>query len=277
MARPRKYYQFIFNGKKVKAARVSSILSYCNPIGDSIGYQNWVERQGGEKKAKKVTMAAANRGSRCHKALELFYDNPDKYIEYATALCDEDKKYLNSYRDLLPNYKKLHSELQVNYFNNGVAYSGTLDSVGWLNPHNIYTDKKLTNKLYIENTFGIADYKTKEKQPKELIYVLKHCLQLAAYKLALEQTKGISAENIYIFSASPKQLNIYYAGKDKLDFYCKEFLGCLDAYLNKTKYNWKELEARCGAEWSSDWNRMVYSKDNLLPSRIYIKPVITDF
>ena len=275
--RPKKYYQFVYEGKKVKACRVSAVLSYCNAMTDSIGYQNWVIREGGEAKAKKRTMAMANRGSRVHKSLELFYENPEKYIEYASALCDDDKKYLNSYRDLLPNYKRLHSELQVNYFNNGQAVAGTLDSCGWLNPHNIYTDKAFTNKLHIENTFGIADYKTKEKQPKEVLYVLKHCLQLAAYKLALEQTKGIVADNIYIFSASPRQLNIYYAGKDKLEFYCNEFLKCLDAYLNKTKFDWKALELRAGASWSSDWNRMVYAKDHKLPQRIYIKPVITEF
>lgn len=277
MARPRKYYHFVYEGKKIKSCRVSSILSYCNSMEDSIGYQNWIIRSGGVKKAKDITMQAARRGSAVHHSIELFYKNPEEYIKYATALTDDNKKYLNSYRDLLPNWKSLHSELQVNYFNNGKSYSGTTDSVGWLNPNNIYTDKECKNKLYIENTLGVADYKTKERQPKEVLYVLKHCLQLAAYKLALEQTKGIVADNIYIFSASPRQLNIYYAGKDKLDFYCKEWLGCLDAYISKEKYDWKALEVRSGAEWSEKYSRMVYTKDHLLPSRIYIKSPITEF
>jgi hypothetical protein len=274
MPRPKKYYRFIHNGKQIKAARVSSILSYCNRMEDSQGYINWVERQGGEKKAKKHTMARARSGSRVHKSLELFYENPDKYVEYSMALCDEDKKYLNSYKDLLYNYKQIYSELEIHYFKNGRAFGGVFDSYGYLNPHNVYTDKACTNKFYLENPLMLTDYKTKERQPKEILYVLKHCLQLGAYALGLEQTKGVVAENIAIFSASPRQLNIYYADKPKVEFYKQEFLNCLESYITKTPHDWKALEQKSGAEWNKDWNRMVYAKDNLLPIRLYIKAPI---
>lgn len=273
MPRPRIYYRYEINGKKLKLVRVSKILDYME---DKTNLNKWIERVG-TKEAKKVCKSASAIGSTIHATLQAFFEDPNKYYTKVSKFNKEELNFLRNYDVFLKNYKSFVSEQNVYFYNGKLGFAGVTDNIGWINTNNLYIDKDCTNKLYVEDNFVTVDFKNYRKH-KNLEYLVKSFLQLGAYTLAwnyLYPDKVIT--NSFLVVSSQRQLNMYYLDERKLEFFSNEFITGLQCYITKTTYDWKDLLARTGYSFNEERNYPVYDmKQGYFPLRVWIRDNLVD-
>ena len=275
MPRQKQYREFIYEGKKYRLPRCSTVVKYIDDFKNSEAGKAWLERTG-DKEAKRINKLACTTGTKCHKAIELFYESPDEYISYATKLDDYSKQHLNNYTEFLKNQRPIFAEKDVAFFDPIKKYGivGKPDSYSQLNIHNFYYDREFKNKADLDY-FALLDYKHKMKAVSQVHYLTGYLIQLAFYTIMIKQTmpelKPIN--QIMVVVSSPKAFNIFYANEDKLKQYQQWALRILEAFWKKQKFDLDEMKKDWGYNgWSEKFNRPDYSKDNIYPIKLFIKP-----
>ena len=273
MGRPRKYKEFIYEGKKYRLPRASHVISTIEDFKNSEAGIAWLNRVG-DKEAKKINRRACVRGTSIHHSIELFYNNPEQYITYASKLDAETKQYLNNYTDFLANQKPILAEQDVVYFDpikkHGVV--GRFDSLSQLNINSFYTDKECRNRAELDY-FALIDFKNKNKAVSQVHYLTGYLMQLSLYSLMIKQTfphlKPVN--QIMVVISSPKILSIYYADEYKLKIYQEWAIKILEAFWKKQKFDLDNMKRQLGYYWHESYNRPFYEKNNLYPIRLYCK------
>lgn len=275
MPRQKKYREFIYEGKKYRLPRCSYVVSRLEDFKNSEAGKAWIERTG-EKEAKKINQRACKVGTSVHHSIELFYQNPTEYFTYASKLDDYTKQFLNNYTIFLQNQKPILAEQDVSYFdiNKRIGVCGKFDSLSQINVNNFYCDKEFRNKADVDH-FVLIDYKNKSKSISQVHYLTGYLIQLALYSIMIKQTypefKPIN--QVMVVVSSPRAFNIFYANEDKLKQYQQWALKILEAFWKKQKFDLDEMKKEWGYNgWSEKWNRPDYSKNNIYPTKLFIKP-----
>lgn len=238
-----------------KKARVSNILSYCEQFEKSDAFIAYKKKKALDDKDKteeeKATqIIASTLGTYVHFCLDLAADNkdfisyiedkiPDHYKREVYNRIDLYKPFLALYQPLLHECSFVASNVEGKY-----SYRGTLDGLGLVDKSQIVN---IDNKQIIENERVLIDFKNYQSS-KPNIFLVRPQVQLAAYSYGLSTTSEYRVDNCMLITTSPKTLALWYMNQDKLKFFLKEWLNCLQYYYNKWNYNWDDLKERVGID-----------------------------
>jgi len=269
----KRYYEVTKPNSKVKLPSVSTL---CNFYTDKTGLTNWANKLGYEQlvkevskekldvlskeeinklstelgliESRKVTNAAASRGTRVHQLCEDYYTKGVISDDYC-------------FQRLLPFIKiteYLAVETKVKYelvLDNGesTGWAGRFDNIGYVDT------SKLKNHLgeVLGNTKvpAIIDYKTwnrpkynkgSSSDGKTYYPLLTYYLQLTAYLAAFNQCKyyDVLIKDCFLVGVTETSRDcwIYYLNLDKVNFMFRTLKQIAEAYHNQQSFNWQELE-----------------------------------
>lgn len=253
-----------YNINNIQVPRVTKILEHCENIESRQGFKNW-KLNIGEDKAEEIKNKSRISGTKIHKAREIKYKEPEKYCDFISTFNEIEAQQNFNYDPFFQLFDIKVSEKRVHYKN---EYAGTLDFGGIINDPNKFVNDKGLN--IIEDPRIILDLKNPFSKQKRPEYLIKFCLQLAAYANAWNflYPKAI-IKNAFILVSSPKQMNMWYINTSSMDFYIKEFLNCLEYFKHNIPYNWDELLLKAGIAQSN--GKINYLNDNFIPQRLYLQ------
>jgi len=248
----------------IKVPRVTKVLEWCENIESRQGFRNW-KNNIGEEKAEEIKNRSRISGTKIHKARELKYKEPEKYLDFISTFNEIESQQNFNYDSFFKYFEIKVSEQKVHYKED---YAGTLDFGGIITNPEMFVDEK-GNNIIVDPRI-ILDLKNPFSKQKRPEYTIKYCLQLGAYVNAWNYIyPQAKIKNCLILVSSPKQLNIYYINPKSTEFYINEFMNCVEYFKNKKEYNWDDLLLKAGIVQSN--GKINYLLDNYLPERLYIK------
>ena len=277
-----------FTPDQLKHARVSTILSHCEQFESSKVYKAWKQKQAILDKDKTPeelanTLSPSTLGTYVHTCLEYASKGKD-FQPYIDNVIKEKyresvQKRINLYIPFTNIYQPLISEGAISVTDcafNGKAYHyrGTLDGCGLVDASQIVDIK---GKPVVENNRVLIDYKNYSKC-KSPPFLIRTQLQLAAYSYGLSTTSEYVVYNSLLVTTTPKKLTLWYMDWDRLQFFVKEWLSCLEHYYNKWNYDWEDLLYRVGVNgYKMDTPNVGFTRVYLLSERQQIDKYLQYF